>query len=202
MYGSSSSSQESKKKNLNPLSILDREMINNWAKDVFAYFAAPFMVPSAISNAITNVPSGLEVETFWGKIARSLRSALLKRSSEGRDTSNSGSDDENSSSDNSILAALIKKRVIPATAHIAESLSKRINSITTILSDAYAAQKKIESEEGKEEEGSEDALRKKRKSIDYGPLGSRGESNKFVQFIDFFRVKKHRQDPPAIVKKS
>ena len=198
VYGSSSSSQESKKKNL-VMSMLDREMINNWAKDVLAYIAAPFMMPSAISNAITNIPNGLEVETFWGKIARSLKSALLKRSSEGRDTSSDDNSEINS--DNNLLAALIKKKLIPVTAQLAESVSRRVKDFSTAVSDvvaaANAANKKAANNEEKEHEG-DDSLRKKKKSVEYY---SGKESNRLVKFIDFFRVKKHRQDPPAVVKK-
>lgn len=206
VYGSSNNlSNDAKKKNL-VLSILDKEFINNWAKDVLAYFAAPFMMPSAISNAITNIPSGLEAETFWGKVARSLKSALLKRS--GKEERTGGGEPSSSSNieseDNSLLASLIRKKLVPVTSQLADVLSKRLKDISSVISAVSSLSTPIEKSNGKkdfsEDEASDNSMTKKKKSID--KKGYRDSAVPLVKFIDFFRVKKHRQDPPAVIKSS
>jgi len=204
VYGSSN---ESKKKNL-VLSILDREMINNWAKDFLAYFAAPFMVPSAISNAITNIPAGIEVDTLWGRITKNLRSALLKRSSEER----GGSSSSSTENDNSILSAIIKKKLVPVTNQLADVIIKRIRDVSSAISS-------VNSEST--DKDTDDEFKKKKKSIDgssfdrniysssdsgvkskhkvyryYSPNTSASDTSTVVKLLDLFRVKKqHRQDP-------
>ena len=207
VYGSSNNlSNDAKKKNL-VLSILDKEFINNWAKDVLAYLAAPFMMPSAISNAVTNIPSGLEAETFWGKIARSLRSALLKRSGKEERTGGgepSASSSNTESEDNNLLASLIRKKLVPATSQLTEVVSKRFKDISSVISAVSSMSTPIEKSNDKKDfsrdETSDDSMKKKKKSID--KKGYQNSVVPLVKFIDFFRVKKHRQDPPAVIKSS
>lgn len=118
VYGSSSGSQNAKKKNV--LSVFDRETVNSWAKDIVAYLTAPFMMPSAIGNAISNVPSGLETETLWGRIAKSLKSALNRKSGEDRNENTAGTNNNNN------VLKRMKKKLVPNVAQsIASLLPKR-----------------------------------------------------------------------------
>ena len=79
-------SAPAKKKTSALLSAIDKDTFTTWARDLIAYIAAPFLVPAAIQNAF-NTPAGLaEQASLWGKIARSFRMAILRRS-EDRDSS-------------------------------------------------------------------------------------------------------------------
>ena len=116
VYGSSSGSHDAKKKNV--LSVFDKDTVNGWAKEIVAYLAAPFMMPSAISNAIGNIPSGLEAETLWGRIAKSLKSALNRRSEERNGAENTGDN-------NNVLKKMKKKLATTGVQSIASLISKR-----------------------------------------------------------------------------
>ena len=106
-----------KKKKLIPFSVIpDKDMFASMAKDFVSYLAAPFYIPASISNAIST-PHGLQSESLWGKIARSLRAAFLKREGIGskrtvqnRDATETGmTPDKNAN----LLASVIKNRIIP-----------------------------------------------------------------------------------------
>lgn len=85
VYGSSNNlPDEDVNKKSSVLGILNRESINNWAKDVLTYFYAPLLVPAAISNALTNAPEGVEHETLFGRTVKSLKTFFAKPSSQVR----------------------------------------------------------------------------------------------------------------------
>ena len=102
------------KKKLIPFSVLDKDIFTNLAKDFVSYLAAPFLMPSAIANAVTNAPAGLETETLWGKIARSLKSAFLKREmGSKRGVENRNSEVTPNGDKSTLLASVLKNRIIP-----------------------------------------------------------------------------------------
>ncbi|KAI1289572.1 hypothetical protein HDE_08491 [Halotydeus destructor] len=75
-------------------SLLGKDVLTTFKRDFVTYLAAPFMMPAAISNAF-NTPPGLpEQSSLWGKIARSFRAIMLRRS-EDRDGSTTIPSDEN-----------------------------------------------------------------------------------------------------------
>lgn len=120
VYGSSNNLPEEEGVKKSPvLAILNREAINNWAKDVLTYFYAPFLVPAAISNALTNAPDGVEHETLFGRTVKSLKTFFAKpqvRKDTGYEsqaqqiqppiTSNSNSNSNNSTSTNGLISKL------------------------------------------------------------------------------------------------
>jgi len=189
VYGSSSS-QKAKRKSVIS-SIIDKEVVNNYVKDIFAYLFAPFMVPGAVSNAITT-PAGLEAETFWGRFSRNLRAAFLKRSSEERH----GGEGQASANANNVLVKLLtntiansqqlmKERFIPATSMVAEAVVKKIKAMTK--SEDEEEEKGVKHH--KDVDGSED---KKKKSVDGGRKGIFQPVQTLSRFVDFFRMRKPR----------
>ena len=152
VYGKDS--EKSKKKTMLAIPKLDRELINTWAKEMMAYLAAPLLVPAAITNAFSNIPAGLETETLWGKIARSLRAAFLRRSEE------RGASDEHSAAD-SLISKMKSKFKIGA-----EAFKKKINESEKELEENKTLEKKV-----------------------------RDLANMRNRLIDFFRWKRHRQEP-------
>ena len=162
VYGSTSGSHDAKKKNL--LSVFDRETVNTWTKDIIAYLAAPFMMPSAISNAIGNIPSGLEADSLWGRIAKSVKSALNRRSEE-RNAGQASPDNKN------VLMRMKKKLASTGFQSLASLISKRFRTSDSpaILSQSSAIA----------------APDSKRKSVD-----KKFRDLVFERLFDFLRVSK------------
>lgn len=192
VYGSSSS-QKAKRKSVIS-SIIDKEVVNNYVKDILAYFFAPFMVPGAVSNAMTT-PAGLEPETFWGKFSRNLRAAFLRRSSEERN----GGDGQTSPNTNNALVKLltntiansqqlVKERLIPATSLIADAVVQKIKAMTKI--EEEEEEKGVKDDDHKDVDGSDD---KKKKSVDGGRKGIFHQPVQTLsRFVDYFRARKPR----------
>lgn len=164
------------KKKLIPFSVLDKDVFTNLAKDFVSYLAAPFLVPAAITNAVSNQPPGLETgESLWGKIARSLRAVLLKREG-GRKRGVENRDGEGvmtSGGNNNLLANVIKNRIIPILSLL--NVQIKDGAMSTPLPKGGVT--KID----------------RAKSVD-----GKGDNQLMARLVDFLRWKRHRTPSPAV----
>lgn len=168
VYGSSSGSHDAKKKNV--LSVLDKDTVSGWAKEIVAYLAAPFMMPSAISNAIGNIPNGLEAETLWGRIAKSLKSALNRRSEERNGA-------ESTTDNNNVLKRMKKKLATTGVQSIASLISKRFR-----ISDSSSPSSPSSSSLSQPSKSSHES---KKKSVD-----KKFRDLVLSRLVDFLRIRK------------
>lgn len=180
VYGSEV--EPAKKKNV--FSMETRDVISSWAREFIAYLAAPLLMPVAITNAF-NTPPGLpEQSSLWGKIARSFRLALLRRS-EDRDGSETLPVEGDGITEADKLLMKMKSKFNSALkATLKESIPKILKKLREkAVKDAD--KKKTESAKEPQKESENEKQKEKKSRL----LPAR--------LVDFLRWKRHRTEGPA-----
>lgn len=132
-YNNMKEDETSTKKTPALSSIVNREAINSWAKDFLAYLYAPFLIPAAITNAITNAPDGVEHETLFGKTMKSFKMIFAKPQVR--------KDFEYESQESSVTPEIMSTSVSPAPIVVTPSLasSSSSSSSSTVINSTSSA---------------------------------------------------------------